>query len=1092
MKKNLTVKIVAAISVLLLLLSAISISIIALGSNIGANSGANAKNLSRDVYGPSTIAMDSRKTVYQPLLIEPYKSVDVFLSPEHESDFGFTAVGGTWKEVAPPSTAVVTEIRFKENDKWSNWLHLDAEIESIDGDEITRYTTASTNEADAMQYRFIMYGDGEKTPLIKDSKWTFIKTNKDVALKSAPVPQYGSSYNQSNITYLALKANAAGIITRDKWGADEFYRYMDNNDEEPELVSLGDDFYEKYADELKLSRVVEKDSEGDRYKWPLQYPQKVKKIIIHHTATTSDLKDPEQAIRDIYYYHAISRGWGDIGYNYLIDTEGNVYEGRYGGEGVIGAHAGPGNNGSIGIAVLGDYEHNDVPEAVIESLTKLVQQKAKIHNIKTDGYSMFRDELMPNVFGHKDIMATSCPGANLYAKLPVIRTMAAQDVEIKKKFVKDYDFQDLSEIYYVELDPGETREFEIELENIGKKSWNDDTFIVVNRNPEFDGVISFPDKEGVALAKLEEKSVKSGDKGTFKFEIKGGKKGQTVFMKIAPVINGTKKISDYIVVPVSVHQSEFTYKFVSKNFPDEAIQPGAKFDGWVKIKNTGNATWNRTGESSVVLAADHVQGRDSEFVRPAGSLLARMEEDEVEPGETAKFIFEMQAPKTPGYYKEYFTPVVDWDLWMQDTGMYFDVLVSNGQSYSAELLSASTPRILKKNRENKLWANIQNTGEVTWKADNFKGHVIKDPSLDIQRIRLLNKELKPGEVGRIEIIVDVDEAAEEGLQKPLLVKPQVDGEYILNQPIYLYYSVESADKRKVETSQEESVEDDDNQPDIRVKLSFDGNPEISGSGSYKIYSGDELLGEYGRNETAKVTESKGKYRVKVGKKSFLRNKPIRFEPVGKTILEIENYDHAPGWNPSLNDNQYRGILEVREDGRELIVINELPVEDYLKGLGEVSNNENYEKIKTIIVAARSYALFYLTEDEKFPGKPYHLDDDPEKCQKYLGYGMEKRSPNVKKAVEKTQGEVVAYGGKVVKAPYFNQSDGTYTKTPKEVWGWDAPYLKPVNDSYCKGTEFLGHGVGLSGCGAKALAEQGKNYEEILKYYYTGITIEDLY
>ena len=119
----------------------------------------------------------------------------------------------------------------------------------------------------------------------------------------------------------------------------------------------------------------------------MQYPEEIKKIIVHHTASTKNLDDPMQAMRDIYYYHAISRGWGDIGYNYIIDTSGNIYEGRFGGEGVIAAHSGPANHGSIGIAVLGNYQSDQVPEAVTNSLNKLINLKSKIHGFNPAGKS---------------------------------------------------------------------------------------------------------------------------------------------------------------------------------------------------------------------------------------------------------------------------------------------------------------------------------------------------------------------------------------------------------------------------------------------------------------------------------------------------------------------------------------------------------------------------------------------------------------------------------------------------------------------------------------------------------------------------------
>jgi stage II sporulation protein D len=86
-----------------------------------------------------------------------------------------------------------------------------------------------------------------------------------------------------------------------------------------------------------------------------------------------------------------------------------------------------------------------------------------------------------------------------------------------------------------------------------------------------------------------------------------------------------------------------------------------------------------------------------------------------------------------------------------------------------------------------------------------------------------------------------------------------------------------------------------------------------------------------------------------------------------------------------------------------------------------------------------------------------------------------------------------YNDKLVKTPYFNATDGTYTKSAEEVWGWtNTPYLVSVPDNLCKSTEFKGHGVGLSGCGATEASKLGKTYKEILKYYYTGIEIKKAY
>jgi peptidoglycan hydrolase-like amidase len=84
------------------------------------------------------------------------------------------------------------------------------------------------------------------------------------------------------------------------------------------------------------------------------------------------------------------------------------------------------------------------------------------------------------------------------------------------------------------------------------------------------------------------------------------------------------------------------------------------------------------------------------------------------------------------------------------------------------------------------------------------------------------------------------------------------------------------------------------------------------------------------------------------------------------------------------------------------LVNELPVEDYLRGMGEVSESDAKlypEKVKALIVSARSYVLYYAnpklpSKDRKFPGKPYDISDNPDESQQYKGYGYESRSPSV--------------------------------------------------------------------------------------------------
>ena len=149
-------------------------------------------------------------------------------------------------------------------------------------------------------------------------------------------------------------------------------------------------------------------------------------------------------------------------------------------------------------------------------------------------------------------------------------------------------------------------------------------------------------------------------------------------------------------------------------------------------------------------------------------------------------------------------------------------------------------------------------------------------------------------------------------------------------------------------------------------------------------------------------------------------------------------------------------------------MNELPLEDYLRGLGEVSNTDNPEKIKTITVAARSYARHYMERaNRKYNTTLYDGSDNSDSFQKYLGYSYEMRSPNVSREVKNTLGQVITYKGKIVKAWYFSSSTGRtlsykeYCEANTRKTCADIPYLQSVLDGAGSGRVQSGHGVGIS-------------------------------
>ena len=223
--------------------------------------------------------------------------------------------------------------------------------------------------------------------------------------------------------------------------------------------------------------------------------------------------------------------------------------------------------------------------------------------------------------------------------------------------------------------------------------------------------------------------------------------------------------------------------------------------------------------------------------------------------------------------------------------------------------------------------------------------------------------------------------------------------------------------------------------------------------------------------------------------------------VTSDVLRISSWNRVPAWDSSrrYNDNLFRWKLYISNQGGKLLVVNELPVEDYLKWLGEVSDSDHSEKIKTILIAARSYAYFYIKpENRKYNTKLYDGSDNPDEFQKYLGYGYEMRSPNVANLVETTKWQVITYKEKLIKPWYFSSSDGK-TRSYKEYCESnnvgktceDIPYLQSVDDPAWVWKTRSWHGVGISWIGATYAANNGKTYKQIIGYYLKGALIRNI-
>jgi len=162
------------------------------------------------------------------------------------------------------------------------------------------------------------------------------------------------------------------------------------------------------------------------------YAADLRFAIVHHTAGRNDYTRAEAAaiVKGIQLYHVQGNGWNDIGYNFLVDRFGTVYEGRFGGmdRNVVGAHAQGFNTGSVGIALLGTYGTTTPSAAAQEAIARLLAWRLDLAHVDPTAFLSFISGgnerfatgipvLLSSVSGHRDTGFTECPGDALYARL---------------------------------------------------------------------------------------------------------------------------------------------------------------------------------------------------------------------------------------------------------------------------------------------------------------------------------------------------------------------------------------------------------------------------------------------------------------------------------------------------------------------------------------------------------------------------------------------------------------------------------------------------------------------------------------------------
>lgn len=254
----------------------------------------------------------------------------------------------------------------------------------------------------------------------------------------------------------------------------------------------------------------------------------------------------------------------------------------------------------------------------------------------------------------------------------------------------------------------------------------------------------------------------------------------------------------------------------------------------------------------------------------------------------------------------------------------------------------------------------------------------------------------------------------------------------------------------------------------------------------------------GQSVTIYYKKKNGNYKAqwktaKGKKKRFVTKTPLQVTPLKRRKrIEITNFEQRPAWNQALNDNAFYQTVRVKYSPKYSgpVLVNDIGIEMYVRGIAETGGYSQPAYVQALLTAARSYAHYHIRTCNKFPGEPYCLDDG-ESSQVYRGANYSDRAPNVVEAQKNTKRKIIKYKGEGIIAPYFSRSDGR-TRAWNDVWGGNQPWAKAVDDPCCTNETLWGHGVGMSGAGARYFADNGWGWKKILKYYYSGVKIKKGY
>jgi hypothetical protein len=587
----------------------------------------------------------------------------------------------------------------------------------------------------------------------------------------------------------------------------------------------------------------------------------------------------------------------------------------------------------------------------------------------------------------------------------------------------------------------------------------------------------------------------------------------------------------------TVKKTDYSGKIVKQSATALTLKPKETATFTLSVKNVGKTTWTRTGSRFVSIYTYFPKYRTSVFADKSWykkDQPALMTEKSVKPGATATFVFKLTAPAKEGKYEEGFYVAAEDFTWITGTQIKIPITVAPSVVVAPPTKPASpvvvndqrpttndqTPTtssplaaqiLIKSYQERvtvaggqsvKVSIGFKNTGTITWQTRVLRMRDLNiavatstavslaDTSwpnaLEPSRIR---EPISPGNIGFFEFsILGPVKRGEYSLPLKLVIDDQDVPGLSIDIPVTVTEDAPQLPEQEI------PITAGANEPNIRVGLwKVPGDVVLLNSSAFNVIGpGNVTIASVpaGVTVTARYDRSSRMVTINTPNGQFGSAIPVRFvpaEPAG--LFQVPNFG---GWDATLYVNQFRGTMEINyyELNDNVWLIEELPLEQYLRGLAETSNDSNHEFQKTLAVAARNYAYFV----HSIGGKYDLFDVQPSAAdQVYRAYGSETIRPNLVRAVEETRGQMVTYGQDIVVTPYFSRSDGR-TRTWQEVWGGSKarPWLVSVPAPHDVGKTLWGHGVGMSASDALGWATDGKTFDWILSYYYKDTILKKIY